>query len=189
MSGKGSISRMSDECLITLETVFSYCIDCQTVMRKFTLAGKTNITFFILGKLIICSDWQYRTASSCDHLCSQNPFALKKIILLYILEISVGVNFQFSTCRIICHDDSMGMHLQAADSPHVVHSLFNAMLQGTSFVVTIHHDHHLLGIHDGAYTNSQCGLGDFIYIVIEETTVGDDGIGGEGLLAGTAGQA
>ena len=38
---KGSISRMSDECLITLETVFSYCNDCQAVMRKFTLAGKT----------------------------------------------------------------------------------------------------------------------------------------------------
>ena len=32
---------MSDECLITLETVFSYCYDCQAVMRKFTLAGKT----------------------------------------------------------------------------------------------------------------------------------------------------
>ena len=38
MSGKGLISRMSDECLITLETVFSYCYDCQAVMRKFTLA-------------------------------------------------------------------------------------------------------------------------------------------------------
>ena len=38
---KGSISRMSDECLITLETVFPYCYDCQAVMRKFTLAGKS----------------------------------------------------------------------------------------------------------------------------------------------------
>jgi len=38
MSGKGSISRMSDECLITPETVFSYCNDCQAVMRKFTSA-------------------------------------------------------------------------------------------------------------------------------------------------------
>ena len=42
MSWKGLISRMSDECLITLETVFSYCYDCQAVMRKFTLAGKTE---------------------------------------------------------------------------------------------------------------------------------------------------
>ena len=41
MSGKGLISRMSDECLITLETVVSYCNGCQAVMRKFTLAGKS----------------------------------------------------------------------------------------------------------------------------------------------------
>ena len=34
---------MSDECLITLETVFSFYIDCQAVMRKFTLATKTHV--------------------------------------------------------------------------------------------------------------------------------------------------
>ena len=48
MAGKGLISRMSDECLITLETVFLFYIDCQAVMRKFILASKTNITVFIL---------------------------------------------------------------------------------------------------------------------------------------------
>ena len=41
MSWKGLISRMSDECLITLETVFLFYIDCQAVMRKFTLAGES----------------------------------------------------------------------------------------------------------------------------------------------------
>ena len=35
---KGSISRMSDECLITLETVVSFYTQYQAVMRKFTLA-------------------------------------------------------------------------------------------------------------------------------------------------------
>ena len=40
MSGKGSISRMPDECLMKQETVFLFYIDCQAVMRKFTLAGK-----------------------------------------------------------------------------------------------------------------------------------------------------
>ena len=39
MSGKGSISRMSDECLIKQETVFSFYTQYQAVMRKFTLAG------------------------------------------------------------------------------------------------------------------------------------------------------
>ena len=41
MSGKGSISRMSDECLMKQETVFSFYTQYQAVKRKFTLAGKT----------------------------------------------------------------------------------------------------------------------------------------------------
>ena len=40
MSGKGSISRMSDECLMKQETVFPFYTQYQAVMRKFTLAGK-----------------------------------------------------------------------------------------------------------------------------------------------------
>ena len=42
MSGKGSISRMSDECLMKQETVFSFYTQYQAVMRKFTLAGKAK---------------------------------------------------------------------------------------------------------------------------------------------------
>ena len=65
---KGPNSRMSDECLMKQETVFSYCNDCQAVMRKFTLAGKTN--YF----LIIYLFWQ--AVSNCElsfHLCCQKP--------------------------------------------------------------------------------------------------------------------
>jgi len=43
MSGKGSISRMSDECLMKQETVFSFYTQYQAVMRKFTLADKSHI--------------------------------------------------------------------------------------------------------------------------------------------------
>ena len=39
---KGSISRMSDECLMKQETVFSFYVVYQAVMRKFTLAGKSG---------------------------------------------------------------------------------------------------------------------------------------------------
>jgi len=42
MSGKGSISRMSDECLMKQETVIPFYVDCQAVIRKFTLAGKSD---------------------------------------------------------------------------------------------------------------------------------------------------
>lgn len=48
MSGKGSISRMSDECLMKQETVVSFYTQYQAVMRKFTLAGKT---FFFIGNI------------------------------------------------------------------------------------------------------------------------------------------
>ena len=41
MSSKGLISRMSDECLMKQETVFSFYTQYQAVMRKFTLAGKS----------------------------------------------------------------------------------------------------------------------------------------------------
>ena len=41
MSGKGSISRMSDECLMKQEFGFPFYIVYQAVMRKFTLAGKS----------------------------------------------------------------------------------------------------------------------------------------------------
>ena len=42
MSGKGSISRMSDECLMKQEFGFPFYIVYQAVMRKFTLAGKSE---------------------------------------------------------------------------------------------------------------------------------------------------
>ena len=38
MSGKGSISRMSDECLMKQEFGFPFYIVYQAVMQKFTLA-------------------------------------------------------------------------------------------------------------------------------------------------------
>jgi len=41
MSWKGSISRMSDECLMKQEMVIPFYIVYQAVMRKFTLAGKS----------------------------------------------------------------------------------------------------------------------------------------------------
>ena len=54
MSWKGLISRMSDECLMKQETVFSFYAQYQAVMRKFTLAGNqfnsSFNTFFHAGK-------------------------------------------------------------------------------------------------------------------------------------------
>ena len=52
MSGKGSISRMSDECLMKQETVFSFYTQYQAVMRKFTLAGQTKFDNTVLRVLL-----------------------------------------------------------------------------------------------------------------------------------------
>ncbi len=48
MSGKGPVSGMSDECLISWKQCFLFYIDCQAVTRKFTLARKT---MWIIHKL------------------------------------------------------------------------------------------------------------------------------------------
>ena len=48
MSGKGSISRMSDECLITLEFGFPFYTQYQAVMRKFTLATISYFSILIM---------------------------------------------------------------------------------------------------------------------------------------------
>ena len=53
MSWKGLISRMSDECLITLETVFLFYTQYQAVMRKFTLTDQSLLFKKWAGPLVI----------------------------------------------------------------------------------------------------------------------------------------
>ena len=86
---------------------------------------------------------------------------------------------QFVGGIFVADDDSMGMLLQAADGPHVVDWLFYSMAEGTGFIMAIHHDHHLLGIHHCADTDSQSSLGDQIDIIVEETTIGNHCISGQ----------
>ena len=49
---------MSDECLITQETVVSFCIGCQAVMRKFTLAVKTDKEQGLLDMFLLIASEQ-----------------------------------------------------------------------------------------------------------------------------------
>ena len=51
MSGKGLISRMSDECLMKQETAIPFYVVYQAVMRKFTLAKKTSAGLNLLKYL------------------------------------------------------------------------------------------------------------------------------------------
>ena len=78
---------------------------------------------------------------------------LKEVVLLYILEILVGINLELAAGSLIGYDDCMRMELKGTDGPHLAYALLYAVLQGTSLVVTVYHDHYLLGIHYCAYTN------------------------------------
>ena len=71
------------------------------------------------------------------------------------------------------------MHLKRRDSPHVRDWLLYSVLQCTSFVVAVYHNEHLMSIHDSTYTYGQSSLWHFVYIIVKETRVSDDSVGGQ----------
>ena len=81
------------------------------------------------------------------------------------------------------------MHLKGGNSPHVIDRTLDRCLQGTALGMAIDQDHHLTSCHDCTHTDSQRGLGYFIDVALEETTVGNDGIRRQRLLTGTTAQA
>ena len=64
MSGKGSISRMSDECLMKQEMVIPFYVVYQAVMRKFTLTDKTDKEQGLLDMLLGTSRFLTRLSDS-----------------------------------------------------------------------------------------------------------------------------
>ena len=80
------------------------------------------------------------------------------------------------------------MGLQHADGPHVVDALLDGVLQGTGLAVAVADYHHFLSGHDGADTDGEGLLGHLVDVVVEEAAVGNDGVGGEGLDTGLAGE-
>ena len=114
---------------------------------------------------------------------------LQEVVLFDVLEILVGVDLELAAGGLVGDNDGVGMELQAADGPHVVDAFLDAVLEGAGLAMAIDHDHHLLSVHHGADADGEGGLGDLVHVVVEEAAVGDDGVGGEGLLAGAAGKA
>ena len=82
----------------------------------------------------------------------------------------------------------MLVHLQGRDGPHVVDATLYSSLQGTTLSVAVNQDHHLLGSHHRTNTYCQGRLGHQVDVVIKETAISNDGVGGQGLLTRTAGQ-
>ena len=82
----------------------------------------------------------------------------------------------------------MAVSLESTDGPSLADGTFDGSLQGARLSVAIDENHHLAGIHHSSHTHGQRRLGHLVHVVIEEARVGDDGIGGERLLARAAGQ-
>ena len=78
----------------------------------------------------------------------------------------------------------MWVHLEHGRCPLVADVAVDAVLQGTSLVVTRAYEEHFLGIHHSADTDSQRLLRNEAEVVVEEAAVGVDGVGGEGLDTG-----
>ena len=99
------------------------------------------------------------------------------MIFLDILEIVVGAYLQLSASGLVANDDALRMELQRGDCPHLVDSALNSLLQRASLVVAIHHDQHLFSVEHCAHSYSNSRLRHLVYIVVEETRVGDDRVG------------
>ena len=106
-----------------------------------------------------------------------------EVVFLYIFEIAVGAHLQLIACLFVGHDDAVSMLLQGTDGPCLCDRTFHSSFEGLCLMVSIDKDHHLAGIHHRTHADGQRVLGYFVDIVIEETAVGNDGVGGERLDA------
>lgn len=114
---------------------------------------------------------------------------LNQILLLNILEVLVGADFEFVAGGFVGDDDGGGVEVEGADGPHLVDAFFDAVLQCACFVVAVDKYQYLFGIHYGADADSQCSLGNLCDIIVKEAAVCDDGVSSKSFLAGAAGQA
>lgn len=107
------------------------------------------------------------------------------MICLDVFEITVCTDFQLCRSGIVANDDSLFVHLQRADCPHLHHRSFHRMIKGTGLVMAVYNNHHFPCAEHSAYTYGQRCFGHFVYIVVKEAGVGNDGVGSQRFLTGT----
>ena len=88
MSWKGLISRMSDECLMKQETVFSFYTQYQAVMRKFTLAWEICAALSVLAFTRVGTD----TGTTTQELLGHDSFTL------LFIKVHIAVDNSYSEC-------------------------------------------------------------------------------------------
>ena len=80
--------------------------------------------------------------------------ALEELVALDVLEVLVGGDLQFVGGFLVADDDTVLVHLQGRDGPHVVDGSLDSSLQGACLRMSICQDHYLTGIHHR--TNTDC---------------------------------
>ena len=105
--------------------------------------------------------------------------AILFLVLVDLFEILVGVDLQLAAGGLVAGDDAVGMQLQSADRPRMIHAAFDAVAQGARFVVAIDDQQDLLGVAHRADADGQRGLRHLVRVVVEETGVGDKRILGQ----------
>ncbi len=126
-------------------------------------------------------NYKDRFRSSC---LSRFLSGLDQVVFLDIFEVTIGADLQFVGGGLVADDDAMLVHLESADGPHVVDTTLDGSLQGTCLVVTVDKNHHLAGSHHRTHAHGKSEFWHFVDIVVEETGVGDDRIGGQRLNTG-----
>ena len=106
------------------------------------------------------------------------------MILLDILEITVGADLQFRGRGFVAYDDPVGVYLHGRDRADVRVRAFHTLLQGAGFLMPEGEDQHLLRIEHRGDTYRHGLLGNLVHVVVEETRVYDQRVVGQRLDAG-----
>ena len=122
-------------------------------------------------------------ASRQGLLCLYVWRALEQLVALDVLEVLVGGYLQFVGSLLVADDDAVLVHLEGRDGPHVVHRTLYGGLHGTGLGMAVHQDHHLTGIHHGAYTDGECVSRHVLGLTAEEAAVGNARVGDSGASA------
>jgi len=109
-------------------------------------------------------------------------------VLVDFLEVLIGVHLQLTAGSLVASNDSIGVHLQSADSPSVINAALNTVAQSPCLVVAVDNQKNLLGIANSTNANGKCSLGHLVGVIVEETGVHDQSVLGQGANASTGGQ-
>ena len=116
--------------------------------------------------------------NAAPSLCSNARLQIASLLVEVVLVSAYG---QLVASCFVANHDSVWVHLEHRRSPLVADIAVDAMLEGTSLVVTRAYEEHFLRIHHGADTDSQRLLWYEAEVVVEEAAVGVDSVSSQRL--------